>query len=393
MALSRSTWIAWKPLLGLAAVQGAITLCWVVYNLYVPGMLEELGFPKVAGLYLLAIENVLAIAIEPVTGSLSDRQKRWMGLRLPWVMLGAIAAVGLFLVIPLVPLGVNLHWVLPGVLLLWAIAMAVFHSPVLALLGETAMATKLPQAASVLMMTSVFAGMFAQPAYSHLLLGLGKLGAFGLGSGVMLATIGLLSRCLPRLANQESTIVEPGLGRAVYQRLGLITLTGVGIGLGSTWMRKLLVPMPANSLGMMVFTVVQLISLLPVGYLAGRWGNRRCMVAAIAVMPILMLPLAGSISFLNLPAWIGLGITFSFIFNGAIPFALTQVPATRGGLGVGLYFAGTAAAASLVNGLLAHVGNFSPIGHWVGATIAFLGAGLCILLSRQFARANASPIR
>jgi hypothetical protein len=41
--------ILWAQVGGLAALQGAITLTWVIYNLYLVDLLTRLGFPQAPG--------------------------------------------------------------------------------------------------------------------------------------------------------------------------------------------------------------------------------------------------------------------------------------------------------------------------------------------------------
>ncbi|PSR16285.1 MFS transporter, partial [filamentous cyanobacterium CCP3] len=128
-------------------MQGAITLLWVIYNLYLVQLLTQLGFPQGLAVGLLVVENLLAMVIEPVVGTFSDRMQHQIGTRLPIISLGVLLTAGLFVVIPTALLwgqGV-LRWGLPLLLVAWAMAMAVFRSPVLSLLGRYAMGTQLPQ--------------------------------------------------------------------------------------------------------------------------------------------------------------------------------------------------------------------------------------------------------
>ncbi|PSN76019.1 MFS transporter, partial [filamentous cyanobacterium CCP4] len=56
-------------------MQGAITLLWVIYNLYLVQLLTQLGFPRGLAVGLLVVENLLAMVIEPVVGTFSDRMQ------------------------------------------------------------------------------------------------------------------------------------------------------------------------------------------------------------------------------------------------------------------------------------------------------------------------------
>ncbi|PSN17205.1 MFS transporter, partial [filamentous cyanobacterium CCP5] len=153
MANSSSKSVLWGQVWGLAAVQGAITLTWVIYNLYLVELLSGLGFPAALATGLLIIENLLAMVMEPLMGAFSDRLQHNVGTQFPLISLGVILAAGLFLAIPTVLFwgqGPLLRWLLPLLMVAWALAMTVFRSPALSLLGRYAFRTNLPQAASVL---------------------------------------------------------------------------------------------------------------------------------------------------------------------------------------------------------------------------------------------------
>ena len=168
-------------------MQGAITLLWVVYNLYLVQILTQLGLSQELAVGLLVIENLLAMVVEPLMGSFSDRRQHQIGTRLPLISLGAVLAAGLCGVIPTVLVWGQgpLRWGLPLLLIAWATAMAVFRSPALSLLGRYALGTQLPQAASILTLVGGLSGALG-PLAGQFILGLGPFVAFTLGSAVLL---------------------------------------------------------------------------------------------------------------------------------------------------------------------------------------------------------------
>ena len=72
--------ILWRPVMAVAVVQGAIVLMWVVYNLYLPKLLKDLGYAPSLGLMLLAIEGMLGAVLEPLAGTINDRMLRGFGV-------------------------------------------------------------------------------------------------------------------------------------------------------------------------------------------------------------------------------------------------------------------------------------------------------------------------
>jgi hypothetical protein len=110
--------------------------------MYIPDLLGQFGFPKDSSVVILAIEGFLAVLIEPMFGSLSDRQKTLWGLKGPFVTIGVLLSAGLLLILPAIVLLGNpdsfLRWLFIALVILWAMAMAMFRSPMLARLGEFA---------------------------------------------------------------------------------------------------------------------------------------------------------------------------------------------------------------------------------------------------------------
>jgi len=47
-------------------VQGAITLTWLIYNVYLPQLLTQFGFPASLAIGLLLAENALGVVLEPL---------------------------------------------------------------------------------------------------------------------------------------------------------------------------------------------------------------------------------------------------------------------------------------------------------------------------------------
>lgn len=409
---SRPTPILWAQVGGLALVQGAITLSWVIYNLYLVELLTGLGFPQAWAAGLLVIENMLGIGMEPLMGTLSDGRQHQVGTRFPMIALGVILAAGLFLLIPTALVwGQNavLRWLLPLLLVAWALAMTVFRSPALSLLGRYAFRTQLPQAASVLTLVGGLAGAMG-PLSNQWILSLGPGVAFGAGSVVLLGAMAAL-----RWAGPNQTVADP-LGTAESSEpsgttetagmtepaetlnrlpptpsaislasLALVFGAGVGVTLG---FRLMLTTFPVvlrqqvpnanvpTTMGLVFLALA--FTALPAGTLATRLGNRRAMIVGLSVLALLAAGmLAVHSSSLGLAIAVLFGGAFSLVANGTLPFALAMVPPTKAGLGTGIYFSGGALAMSLW-GLFLGDGNLAPGWSALLAALAFLLAGLCV---------------
>lgn len=401
MTASSSRRVLWLQVWGLAAVQGAIALMWVSYNLYLVNLLEQVGFPKSLAVGLLVLENLLAMVMEPLMGSFSDRAQQWVGSRFPVIAVGVVLAAVCFILIPFaVVFGWDsgaVRWFLPIILVAWALAMTVFRSPALSLLGRYAFATHLPQAASILTLVGGVAGAMG-PLASEFILGLGPVVAFGLGSFVLLVAAGALRLFDPdRTINPLDTAANKADGnRAIAHppvsipALSLIFGAGVGVGLG---FRLLMLSFPqliqaqtVNNPSLIVglIFVALAVTAIPAGALTTRLGNRLGMMIGLAAMAIfcgLMILMQGLVTAAGLA--IALGAAFSLVSNSTIPFALSLVPPDKAGLGTGIYFSGGALASSLFGVLIARLESIPTSTSGMGSAIAFLAAAVCVALSVQ----------
>ncbi|HEY9908285.1 MAG TPA: MFS transporter [Thermosynechococcaceae cyanobacterium] len=371
--------ILWVQVLGLAAVQGSIVLAWLVYNLYLPRFLAQFGFPGEWTIGLLITENLLAVALEPSFGALADRSQRWVGTRFPYIAVGMVLSAALFLCLPaIVFLGASLtsvRWVLPTAAIAWALAMTVFRSPALALLGRYANPTKLPQAASVLTLVSATVAAIA-PVSNQFILSLGPLPAFAIGSIVL-----LLAATVLRLTDQRvapAVVEEAPTQPIAFANLVLVFAIGVAIPLGFGLVRSLLSLSGIISL----FLVANILLALPAGWLARKLGNRKAMLWGLGGVGILL----GVFSLTaNTPLVSGVVVllsgAMSLIVNGSLPFALSMVPPAKAGLGIGMYLGGAALASSLLR--LLQLTTLPPPTIALVTTIALLVATACLSLSTK----------
>lgn len=390
--------VLWLQVWGLATVQGAIALTWVIYNLYLVQLLAQFGFPAPIATGLLILENVLAAVMEPLMGSLSDRAQRWIGSRFPFIAVGMILAATVFIAIPaLVVFGSHLQafrWLMPITLVAWALAMTVFRSPALSLLGRYAFATRLPQAASILTLVGGLAGALG-PLANQFILGLGPIVTFTIGAFVLLGAAVALRSVNPNQqvqasqSDSSSSEAEQTRPRISIVALALLLTTGIGVGLGFRLLMqsfpKILVAQgvaqPSLILGMIFISLA--LTAIPAGRLAMSLGNRTAMIVGLGAMALVC-----GVMVWNANAWIAsaiaiaFGASFSLVSNGTLPFALSLVPPDKGGLGTGMYFSGGAIANSVFGSFFGGA-SIAPTQGGSIAAIAFTLAGFCVLATSK----------
>jgi hypothetical protein len=381
--------IMWLQVGALAGMQGAITLSWVIYNLYIPQLLVAIGFNQELAIGLLIVENALAIIIEPLMGGLSDNAKRWVASRFSFISVGVISSSTLFLIIPaivtLLPASEATRWIFLFVVVSWSFAMAIFRSPATALLGKYASNSNLPLAASLLTLAGGIITAF-RPISTKFLLSMGAVVTFAVGSFVLLGAAFVLRYVNPPeqpIVTEVPTISEK-----------LPTLILLGTGFGVAWGSRLLidvlgkllkVQLNTDSIDGMMFTISLALAFaaLPAGAFATKIGNRKAMVyssCAISILMLLMLYFGANLILLLLVVG-----TFSLIVNGVVPLALSLVTPQRAGLAVGTYFAGTALGGILLSTIFPNLAIIPPVPQVLIATIAFLLAGACAIASRPIA--------
>lgn len=384
--------VLWLKVWGLAAVQGAITLMWVIYNLYLKQLLTQFGFPDTLVTGLLIIENILAAVIEPAVGSSSDRLQQTIGSRFPFIAFGAVWASALFIAMPaIVILGGNwqaaLRWILPLAAIIWALAMTLVRSPALSLLGRYAFATKLPQAASILTLVGAVTGAMA-PLANQFILQLGSAVTFTIGSLVLLGATAVLRFVDPPTATHSLAEDTAFKWSSLFSKLALVMGAGVGIAIGfrsmmQTFPQILQLQVPAANTNLVLAFIFIGIALtaIPSGTLATHIGNTKAMLLGLGTIAFLLLSLL-----LVQQAWVAgllaftLGAAFSLVSNGTIPFALSMVPSTKAGLGTGIFFSGGAIGLSI---FFSAFSQLSPVTGTIVGAAAFLFAGGCIILASR----------
>lgn len=398
--------IQWRPTAALAGVNASITLAWIIYRIHLGGLLTQAGFPKSFAPLLLVIESVLAIGIEPWAGSTSDRTIRYLGGRFYVIWIGVGLTALLFVCLPGIvarlPQDSAENWWLPGLLIVWAVAISMFRSPALALLGNYASSKQLPAAASLITLAGALAGS-ATPLASPWLLSLGTAPTFIAAAVLLLASIGWLKATQPVSSQAMPKQANPHLAAPASRIPALIRV--FGLGLTVTLAFRLAVELfpkilkaqvagiqPPIVMGVLFFSMAM--GALLSGRLATRWTNFKAMCLGLGLTATFLIVMGltrQSATAFSIAA--ALGASFGIVFNGTLPFILNSITTQQAGLGVGLFFAGAATASSLYGGFLGQPGILSTYGGIGLGVAALMVAGLCITTKRAtLAQQNASEI-
>ena len=404
-----STQVRWLQVWSLASVQGAITLTWIAYGIYLPKFIEQVfGYPasqaqQFAAL-LLVIESAIAVIVEPLFGGLSDRWQRWYSTRMPLIVAGTLASTALFIGLPCVVIfgGANevMRVVLPSLAILWAIVMATFRSPVICLLGSFAWSSQLPLAGSVLTLVGGFVGSI-RPLATNFILGLGAPATFTIASVTLLAGVASLRAAMiymPKKISTESEPDEPLPIRGFLSNLAIVMLVGAAIGLGIRLLMGDVLPRTfkggITELTGLSFEVLmgsalisQALIALGTGRLSKLIDNKRLMIASFGGIAIgLGLLSVGYGAIAAIIIILFMLTCLSAVNNGMIAFALTMVPKSLSGLTVGIFFGGFSGEIAIFGYLVPKSAIISMPNVILMTAIAFLVAGVGIALGERITR-------
>ena len=114
----------------------AISAFWQLYDFTVPLILKDTyALGDTASGLVMAMDNIAALVLLPLFGSLSDRCRMKMGRRMPFLLFGSMGAAALALLLPLV-VNTSPLYVFLILLALTLIVMGVFRSPTVALMPD-----------------------------------------------------------------------------------------------------------------------------------------------------------------------------------------------------------------------------------------------------------------
>lgn len=358
--------ILWLALTALALFKGFYMFGWVSYMAHLPNLVEQFNFPAHTAILILCFEFLLAIALEPLCGWFADRLRFRQGSHFSLITIGVVVATVLFLAVPwfvnTVPPLPATRWLLPGLLILWGIAMTLFHSPVMAVLRQYAALKVMPIAASLLTFAVGLSEAIGRFAAAQIL-AWGYTLAFGICAALIMGSmLWLRQRHLdaapassPYFRQAKPTpevelFTPPSFGQlAQLYGVGLVNATLVRLAMSfypDPTSTTLSLPSPTVFSGT-IFAALA-IAALPAGLLGVRLGTIRTMLIGLGGMMVCLILIpaistgAGAIGLAILT-----GASYSLLFNGAFVLAASSSSPQHTGLRFGALFSGTATAAAL----------------------------------------------
>ncbi|NMD38002.1 MAG: SLC45 family MFS transporter [Christensenellaceae bacterium] len=146
-------------LVGLAFM--SITAFWNTYNPVIPLVLKNtFELSEVWQGVVMAADNVLAVFLLPFFGSLSDKCKLKIGRRMPYIVVGTALATTLLMFLPLADYAKNLYAYI-GILFLILLAMGLYRSPAVSLMSDVTPKPLRSKANSIINLMGALGGVFS----------------------------------------------------------------------------------------------------------------------------------------------------------------------------------------------------------------------------------------
>lgn len=121
-------------LIGLAFL--SISAFWQMYDNIIPLMLQNtFGLGETVTGTIMAADNVLALFLLPIFGTLSDKVDTKAGKRMPFIVCGTVLSVFFLMLLPIADRNVNLPFFVITLFVL-LIAMGLYRSPAVALMPD-----------------------------------------------------------------------------------------------------------------------------------------------------------------------------------------------------------------------------------------------------------------
>lgn len=302
--------------IGLAFL--SISAFWQMYDNIIPLILQNTFHLKetVTGV-LMAMDNVLALFLLPVFGTLSDKVNTPLGRRTPFILCGTVLAVIFMLLLPVADRGENLILFLIA-LFATLLALGLYRSPAVALMPDLTPNRLRSKANAVINLMGAVGGVYSlimirflvgagdRPSYMPLFVSVAALMAVAVG--ILLITIKEnklrkeLEETEAACAGEETkedaaesrekpqdTALPKEVKRSMLFMLSSIFLWYAAYNAVTTAFSrytKVIWEMEGGSFAncLMVATVAAIISYIPIGMISSRFGRKKTIIGGVLLM-------------------------------------------------------------------------------------------------------------
>ncbi len=287
----------------------SICAFWQMYDSIIPLILQNtFGLSETITGTVMSIDNVLALFLLPLIGGLSDKVDTKLGKRTPFIIGGTLVAVVSMMILPVADANVSfmVFVVALGVTL---VAMAMYRSPAVALMPDVtpkplrskgnAVINLMGAVGSVyaLILISLLVGDGERPSYLPVFIGIALIMIASVVILVLTTKEKVIAKQIeeeyPEEAKKEKAIEEAPLAVDVKKSLGLILASIFLWYMAYNAVTTAFSRYATNVWGLeggsfadclMVATVAAILSYIPIGIIASKYGRKKCILFGVALM-------------------------------------------------------------------------------------------------------------
>lgn len=407
-------------LVGLAFL--SICAFWQMYDNVIPLILTNtFHLNETYSGAIMAADNVLALFLLPLFGSISDKHETKLGKRMPFILCGTAAAVILMNILPLLD---NSYYAQAGagkvvvfVIVLGAllISMGTYRSPAVALMPDVTPKPLRSKANAIINLMGAVGGIIYLAVAAVLYPNSKTAGVehvnyqilFIVVSGIMVAAVALLYIFIkePKLTAENKRLEEQhpewnlseedesgnetlpaDVKRSLGFLLASIALWFTGYNAVTTWFTTYVSVVMGQGLGgastcLLVATAGAIVSYIPIGNLASKIGRKKTIMAGIILLSVMfamgfvLTSMFKSINAIMYVSFALVGLAWAAINVNSLPMVVEMCKGSDIGKFTGYYYTASMAA-QIITPILA--GTLMRV---ISYKVLFIYAAVFVLLS------------
>ncbi len=361
-------------LIGLAFM--SVLAFWQFYDQVIPVILENhFSQPTLLTNLIMSLDNLLAIFMLPLFGTLSDKTKTPLGRRTPYILFGTIAAVILMVIMAFLTEGSNFTGFVVCLLLL-LVTMSIYRSPTAAYMPDVTPKPLRSKGNAIINLVGYIGGIFSTIIMMFLVTSTTNAdGTLTYNSFIpifitvavfMIVTVLVMvftvneNKIISETSidqEDDTPVAHAGekLPKDVKISLIFILLSvfmwfaaynGVTTSFSRYFENKFGVDAGSSSLYLTVATVVAIASFIPLGVISSKWGRKKTIIAGVVLMTVCYFAMIFMTS-VNLLMYVifGLvGIGWAAINVNSFPMVVEMCSSADVGKYTGYYYAFSMAA-------------------------------------------------
>jgi MFS family permease len=397
----------------------ASSIAWSVYNSFVPQILE--GFIASTTLigFIMTFDNIFGVIFQPLFGGLSDRTRTRFGRRMPYIFIGLPICAVAFTIIPRMGSLPSLM----AVVIIFTFVMSAWRSPVVALMPDITPGPLRSQANGIVNLLGGVGSLIAFFAGGILF----NIGGFPLpflmSAIMMLLALAVLALFVREPKEAYEPIASAGQAKASEAEPAGEKIKKTDIKLTKEEKKSLLLILfgvffwftgynavetfftlyATNTLGMSpgdasmtlsIFSLTFLVFAVPAGFIGAKTGRRRAILAGLAGLVVLFLPMIFLTNVWVTRACLFLGGFFWALVNiNSLPMVVKLSGEDKVGAFVGYYyffsFSSQIVSPILFGFIRDMVGHYRVL--FLYACIAFIVAAVSLFFVRH-GEDNSEPV-